>query len=110
MSRHHFPVTEHSRSAARTPDDPYVVAFARGSLELGYYSPTGVDHQMPHRQDEVYVIVQGRGKFQNGGEVVEFGPGDALFVPAGVEHRFVDFSEDTEMWVVFYGPEGGEDA
>lgn len=37
-----------------------------------------------------------------------FGPGDFLFVSAGVVHRFVDFTEDLVVWVVFYGPEGGE--
>jgi hypothetical protein len=31
-------------------------------------------------------------------------------VPAGVPHRFVDFSDDFETWVVFYGPKGGEAA
>lgn len=109
MSRHHFTASEYSRSAATNPEDPYVVALEHGSLELGYYSPVGIDHQTPHDQDEVYVIVQGSGKFRNGNEIVEFRSGDALFVPAGVEHRFVDFTDDTEMWVVFYGPGGGED-
>jgi mannose-6-phosphate isomerase-like protein (cupin superfamily) len=54
------------------------------------------------------VIAKGRGRFDNGGEVVDFGPGDALFVPAGRAHRFIDFSDDFATWVVFYGPEGGE--
>ena len=31
-----------------------------------------------------------------------------LFVPAGMEHRFEDLSEDFGTWVVFYGPAGGE--
>jgi hypothetical protein len=31
-----------------------------------------------------------------------------LFVPAGIEHRFYDFSDDFCTWVMFYGPEGGE--
>ena len=35
-------------------------------------------------------------------------PGTPLFVAAGVEHRFDDFSDDFETWVVFYGAEGGE--
>ena len=43
-----------------------------------------------------------------GEERQAFEPGEALFVPAGVEHRFVDFSEDFSAWVVFYGPDGGE--
>jgi mannose-6-phosphate isomerase-like protein (cupin superfamily) len=44
-----------------------------------------------------------------GDERVPFEPGDALFVAAGVEHRFEGFSEDFGTWVMFYGPEGGED-
>jgi hypothetical protein len=32
-----------------------------------------------------------------------------LFVPAGVVHRFEDFSDDLAIWVMFYGPEGGEE-
>ncbi len=43
-----------------------------------------------------------------GEDRVIFGPGDALFVPAGAVHRFEEFSEDFAAWVVFYGPEGGE--
>jgi hypothetical protein len=31
-----------------------------------------------------------------------------LFVPAGQIHRFENFSSDFAVWVVFYGPEGGE--
>lgn len=37
-------------------------------------------------------------------------PGDLLFVPAGVEHRFGPFTDDFATWVLFYGPEGGENA
>jgi hypothetical protein len=38
----------------------------------------------------------------------EFGPTDILFAAAGVEHRFENFSGDLTLWVLFYGPEGGE--
>jgi len=31
-----------------------------------------------------------------------------LFVHAGVEHRFEEFTNDLSMWVVFWGPDGGE--
>ena len=27
---------------------------------------------------------------------------------AGITHRFEDFSDDLVVWVLFYGPEGGE--
>ena len=34
--------------------------------------------------------------------------GDVLFVRAGAEHRFYDFTPDFETWVIFWGPKGGE--
>jgi mannose-6-phosphate isomerase-like protein (cupin superfamily) len=55
-------------------------------------------------------VIQGEGRFVNGDTRCDFGPGDLLFVPAGVEHRFEEFSDDLAAWVVFYGPEGGERA
>jgi mannose-6-phosphate isomerase-like protein (cupin superfamily) len=81
---------------------------AHGSLELRWYAPRGVDAQTPHTRDEVYVVASGAGWFVRGGERVAFSAGDALFVRAGVAHRFEDFSEDFATWVMFYGPEGGE--
>ncbi len=36
------------------------------------------------------------------------GPDDVLFAPAGLPHRFEDFTDDLVVWVMFYGPEGGE--
>ena len=31
-----------------------------------------------------------------------------IFVPAGIEHRFENFTDDFSTWVIFYGPAGGE--
>ncbi|HEV3122039.1 MAG TPA: cupin domain-containing protein [Isosphaeraceae bacterium] len=86
----------------------FVVAYARGTLSVELYAPRGTDPQTPHTQDEVYVVVRGRGIFFNGGTRQRFEAGDLLFVAAGVEHRFEDFSDDLAVWVIFYGPEGGE--
>ncbi|MDP9475495.1 MAG: cupin domain-containing protein [Actinomycetota bacterium] len=79
-----------------------------GSMEVEVYAPRGSDPQTPHARDELYVVVRGSGRFVNGQGRHAFGPGDVLLVPAGVEHRFEDFTEDLVVWVVFYGPEGGE--
>jgi mannose-6-phosphate isomerase-like protein (cupin superfamily) len=79
-----------------------------GTLVVEIYAPRGHDPQTPHTRDEVYMIVQGTGQFLNGADRHPFGPGDVLFVPAGVEHRFEDFTDDFVTWVMFYGPEGGE--
>ncbi len=79
-----------------------------GSMELRYYAPRGVDPQPPHTQDEVYIVLSGRGALVRGGRRVPFEAGDALFVAAGTDHRFEDFTDDFATWAVFYGPEGGE--
>lgn len=92
------------------PDREFVVLFRHGSLIVEIYRPVGMDRQQPHDRDEVYVIASGTGWFVNGSERHGFEPGQVLFVAAGVEHRFEDFSNDFATWVMFYGPEGGEHA
>jgi mannose-6-phosphate isomerase-like protein (cupin superfamily) len=87
-----------------------VSGFRHGTLEVKLYAPRGTDPQAPHRRDEVYVVVSGRGEFVHGDARDRFAPGDLLFVAAGVPHRFENFSDDLAVWVLFYGPDGGEAA
>jgi mannose-6-phosphate isomerase-like protein (cupin superfamily) len=93
---------------AEEPGREYVTLFRHGTLEVEIYRPDRVDRQEPHTQDEVYVVISGSGIFLKGGERRPFEAGEVLFVPAGVVHRFEDFTEDFAAWVFFYGPEGGE--
>ncbi len=86
----------------------FIELFRHGSLVVEVYKPERVDRQQPHTRDELYVVISGSGTFINGDERHPFEPGEVLFVPAGVEHRFVDFTADFSTWVFFYGPEGGE--
>ena len=79
-----------------------------GTLVVEIYAPRGVDPQQPHTRDELYVVVTGTGDFFNDGRRHPFAPGDVLFAPAGAVHRFENFTEDLTVWVIFYGPEGGE--
>jgi mannose-6-phosphate isomerase-like protein (cupin superfamily) len=85
----------------------FVELFRHGTLSVELYAPRGTDPQSPHSRDEIYVVVQGTGWFRNGPERHRFEPGDVLFVPARVHHRFEEFSEDLVVWVFFYGPEEG---
>ncbi len=82
--------------------------FRHGTLTVKLYAPRGTDLQTPHTRDEIYVIATGTGRFLCGGQETSFGVGDMLFVAAGEEHRFVEFTDDFATWVFFYGPEGGE--
>jgi len=86
----------------------FVTAFARGQLEIELYAPKGEDKQQPHPRDEIYVVAAGSGHFVMGKERVKFSAGDALFAPAGMAHRFEDFTAHFATWVMFYGPDGGE--
>jgi mannose-6-phosphate isomerase-like protein (cupin superfamily) len=82
--------------------------FARGTLEVEWYAPVSADRQTPHDRDEVYVVARGSADFFDGERDRRVGPGAFIFVAAGREHRFVDFSADFAVWVFFYGPAGGE--
>ena len=86
----------------------YREIFRHGSLQVEIYRPAGTDPQSPHTRDEAYVVIGGTGTFVIQEDRLAFGPGDFLFAPARVPHRFEDFSDDFAVWVLFYGPEGGE--
>ncbi len=73
------------------------------ALSVGTYSVPagGVDDQVPHAEDEVYVVLAGRGAFTSGRKTVDVEAGTVLFVPAHEEHRFHDVSEDLAVLVMF---------
>lgn len=99
---------EQALAHLKVHDQPFLTLFKHGSLVVEIYQPKKVDLQQPHNRDELYVVVSGTGWFVNGDSRKPFQTGEVLFVPAGIEHRFEDFTDDFATWVVFYGPEGGE--
>jgi mannose-6-phosphate isomerase-like protein (cupin superfamily) len=104
----HIPVAHALAVLDRAAGPRSVPLFRHGTLLVKYYAPRGDDPQKPHVQDEVYVVAHGTGTFFDGTSRRPFAPGDLLFAAAGVTHRFEGFSEDFGVWVLFYGPEGGE--
>jgi mannose-6-phosphate isomerase-like protein (cupin superfamily) len=104
-------VIHFAEAQGRIPGPPgqhFVDLMERGTLRILLSLPVSPNRQTPHAQDEVYVIVGGRGVLFHGGERDPVVAGDLLFVSAGTEHWFEDFTEDLAVWVVFYGPNGGE--
>lgn len=99
---------------ANLPDDPDVsrvhYALRHGSMRAGVYAPRGCDDQGPHNQDELYIVLSGTGRFVKNGEDRPFQPNDLIFVEAGAEHRFLDFTDDFATWVVFWGPKAASSA
>ena len=108
VGRREATVAEALRLLPGPDGERFAKVLEHGSMEVEVYAPRGKDPQTPHNRDELYVVVSGSGEFVNGPERHPFGPGDVLFVPAGVVHRFEKFTDDLVVWVVFYGPEGGE--
>jgi mannose-6-phosphate isomerase-like protein (cupin superfamily) len=86
----------------------FATIFEHGTLLIEIYAPRGTDPQNPHTRDEVYFVAAGNGEYVCGETRRPFGPTDLLFAAAGVAHRFENFSDDLALWVLFYGPEGGE--
>ena len=77
-------------------------------LSVGTYSiPSGgIDTQEPHTEDEVYVVVRGRGTLETPTATAEVAPGTTIYVPAGESHRFVDIVDDLGVLVLVAPAEG----
>ena len=86
----------------------FATIFEHGSLLVEIYAPRGNDPQQPHTRDEIYFVASGTGEYVCGESRTMIGPSDLLFAAAGETHRFENFSADLVVWVLFYGPEGGE--
>jgi quercetin dioxygenase-like cupin family protein len=87
---------------------PYLEFLRVPALSAGLYTleAGASDGQLPHTEDEVYVVMTGRGRITVGDEVREVGPGSVVYVAATVPHRFHDIAERLEIVVLFAPPEG----
>lgn len=73
----------------------YEIIHASTGLEIGVYVLVAPepDHQQPHADDEVYIVLEGCGTLEIEGEQVELHEGQVTFVPAGAEHQFVGYEQ-----------------
>ena len=80
----------------------YEVVHRSPGLEIGVYVLVAPepDLQSPHEDDEVYVVLEGRGTLEVERQQVELREGYAVFVPAGAEHHFVGY-EQLSVLVIF---------
>ena len=100
-----------SEARARIPGpagEHAVRVYQRGTLDVALSIPKVPVPQTPHQQDELYVVVRGRGFLLHNGERDPFEVGDLLFVAAGIDHQFEGLSDDFAVWRIFYGRQGGE--
>lgn len=91
---------------------PYREFLRVPALSCGIYKlPAGAkDLQGPHDEDEVYLVIDGRGRVRVGGREHEVKRGSLLYVQATSEHNFFEVDEDITLLVFFAsgGPERGE--
>lgn len=82
---------------------PYHEFLRVPSLSCGLYRlPAGAsDLQSPHDEDEVYYVLEGRGRVRVEGEERAVGPGSLLYVRASFEHSFFEIEEDMTLLVFF---------
>jgi mannose-6-phosphate isomerase-like protein (cupin superfamily) len=108
MELHHLAdLLERRRAGERA----YLEFQRSADLSTGLYvlPAGGVDRQQPHTEDEIYYVLEGRARISVGDEEAAVGPGDAVFVGAGVPHRFHDIEAELRLLVVF-GPAEGDRA
>jgi len=73
------------------------------SVGLAVWPAGSTDRQRPHREDEVYYVISGRGVIRVADEDRPVKAGSLVFVAAGVDHRFHDIAEDLRV-LVFWAP------
>jgi mannose-6-phosphate isomerase-like protein (cupin superfamily) len=73
------------------------------SVGLAIWPAGATDRQRPHREDEVYYVISGRGVITVAHEARPVKRGSLVFVTAGAEHRFHDIEEDLRV-LVFWAP------
>jgi mannose-6-phosphate isomerase-like protein (cupin superfamily) len=83
----------------------YEIVHTSPGLEVGVYVLVAPepDRQQPHEDDELYVVLEGRGVLELEGESTAVQEGSAVFVPAGADHRFAGY-EGLSVLVIFTRP------
>jgi mannose-6-phosphate isomerase-like protein (cupin superfamily) len=83
-------------------DGGYEIIHESPGVEIGVYVLVAPepDHQQPHKDDEVYIVLEGRGTLEVEGKTVDLRKGHAVFVPAGASHQFVGY-EELSVLVIF---------
>ena len=96
---------ENVRRRLAAGEGGYEAVHTSPGLELGVYVLVAPepDRQQPHEDDEVYVVLEGSGALEIDDETVELKEGQAVFVPAGADHRFVGY-EQLSVLVIFAQP------
>jgi mannose-6-phosphate isomerase-like protein (cupin superfamily) len=80
-------------------------AIRNQSLAEARLPPGGATQPHYHpRAEEIYYLLEGRGRMQLEGEVREVGPGDAIAIPPGQRHQITNIGEGTLCFLCCCAP------
>ncbi len=79
------------------------------ALSCGVYrlAAGSKDMQGVHAEDEVYYVLEGRGRLRVEQEERSVGPGSVLYVRASARHSFFEIEEDMTLLVFFASSPSG---
>ena len=99
-----FDIAQLERSRKKSAK-AYLEFLRVSSLSAGVYvlAAGSTDTQMPHREDEMYYVVRGRGRMRIGGDEQAVAAGSIIFVAANVQHNFYEIAEELVV-LVFFAP------
>ncbi|MCM3216673.1 cupin domain-containing protein [Niallia taxi] len=81
----------------------YCEFLRENSMSLGIYTlgEKDLDEQLPHSEDEVYIILEGEALINIDGENKAVKEGDVIFVPAFTPHFFTRINGIFKTLVIF---------
>lgn len=82
---------------------PWLPFLDVSTLNCGVYSLArgAEDKQSPHKQDEVYYVLEGEATLEVDNESIPATMGSVIFVKAGAVHRFLNIEKDLKLLVFF---------
>ena len=92
-------------SQRESSNKPYLEFLKVPDLSMGLYvlPAEGVDPQLPHTEDEIYFVVNGRAKIKVADEERAVQAGSIAYVAKNVEHHFHSIEEELTV-LVFFAP------
>jgi quercetin dioxygenase-like cupin family protein len=107
-------VSTHEAKRVDLPGDSYLRELLTGAtagtkkamLGVSVFKPGFKSKSIVHTEDELAYITKGEGKLVTPNHTLEYGEGDALYIPAGTVHMVVNSgNSDLSMVYVFTFPE-----
>lgn len=102
--KYHFSAEELDHGC-REEGSNYFEFLRHPALNAGIYMlpANAYDPQEPHTEDEIYFVLAGAARITIANREYPARKGDLLYVPAFIEHRFHDITEDLRLLVFFSG-------